>query len=251
MTDVHAHLDDPQFDPDRSDVIRAIGEAGYTVITSGCCHRSSAHCLVLAENYPFLYASVGVFPHDTTELEERGVEELRAMARHPRAVAIGEIGLDYHWQGVERSIQKKWFHKQLELAEEVGLPVVIHCRDAIRDTLDILKEHPANTGIFHCYSGSTESLREVLALGWSISLGGVTTFQNARVSKEVAKAVPADRLMLETDCPFLAPVPHRGTRNSPLYLPAIRDQIAALRGVSPDFLEKETDENAKRIFHLQ
>ena len=172
------------------------------------------------------------------------------MLSHPKVVALGEIGLDYYYENSPREVQKKWFHAQLSLAEERDLPVVIHTRDAMQDTLEILRAHPKNRGILHCYSGSVESLREILKLGWSISLGGVVTFKNARVAKEVATAVPLDRLMLETDSPYLAPEPNRGKRNSALNLPYVAKMIADLKGITPQEVERITDENALKMFKL-
>ena len=251
MIDVHAHLDDARFDEDRQEVIQQLRAAGFRrLINSGCSHKACEAAIRLAEENDFIYASVGIYPHDVEELEQNGLDRLKKMAGHPKVVAIGEIGLDYYYATAAKELQKKWFHAQLELAEELRLPVVIHSRDAMRDTLDILREHPKNTGIFHCYSGSAESLKEVVALGWSISMGGVVTFKNARVAKEVAAAVPADRLMLETDSPYLAPTPYRGKRNTALYLPEVAKCIAELRGTTPEEIERITDENAIRMFQL-
>lgn len=251
MIDVHAHLDDARFRSDLQELLEQLRAAGIQrVLNSGSSHASCRKTLKLAAENDFIYAAVGIYPHDTGELEQNGMEELEKMARCPKTAAIGEIGLDYYYDTVARPIQQKWFHAQLELAERLRLPVVVHSRDAMRDTLAILREHPRNTGIFHCYSGSVESLREVLDLGWSISIGGVVTFKNARVLREVAAAVPADRLMLETDSPYLAPTPYRGKRNSPLYLPEIAAEIAALRGITPEEVERITDENALRMFKM-
>ena len=249
MIDVHTHLDDAQFDADRNELIEQMKEAGLArLINSGSSHASCRRALQLAKEHDFIYCSIGIYPHDTMELEQNGTAELEQMLQAEKVVAVGEIGLDYYYDDVPREIQKKWLHRQLELAEKYRLPVVIHCRDAMRDTLEILRAHPAVHGIFHCYSGSVESLQEVLKLGYSISLGGVVTFKNARVAKEVATAVPADRLMLETDAPYLAPVPYRGKRNSSLSLPATAAEIAALRGTTPEEIERITDENATRMF---
>lgn len=252
MIDVHAHFDDARFDEDRAEIIAQMRSAGIKrIITSGSSHGSCQKAIALAAENDFIYASVGIYPHDTAELEWNGMEKLQELVQSPKVVAVGEIGLDYYYDTVSRPIQRKWFHKQLELAEKIGLPVVIHSRNAMQDTLAILREHPRSTGIFHCYSGSVESLREVLELGWSISMGGVVTFKNARVAKEVAAAVPADRLMLETDSPYLAPVPYRGQRNSSLFLPAVTAEIAAIRGTTPEEIERITDENALKMFKME
>lgn len=249
MIDVHAHFDDERFEEDRDTVISAMAERPIRyILNSGSHMEACRRTLALAEQYDFIYAAIGIYPHDTAILEEQGLSPIREMLKHPKVRAVGEIGLDYYYDIMPKAIQQKWFHAQLEMAEEFDLPVVIHCRDAIQDTLSILKEHPKNTGIFHCYSGSVESLKEVLKLGFSISMGGVVTFKNARVAKEVAAAVPLDRLMLETDSPYLAPTPHRGKRNCSLYLSEVAKEIAAIRGMDPAEIERITDENAIRMF---
>lgn len=252
MIDVHAHMDDRQYDADRAELFNEMKEAGIArLINSGCSHAACHNALALAQAYDFIYCSIGIYPHDTCELEERGTAELEEMLKQPKVVAIGEIGLDYYYDDVPKEIQQKWFHKQLELAEQYQLPAIVHCRDAMQDTLAILREHPNVKGIFHCYSGSVESMREITKMGWSISMGGVCTFKNARVAKEVVAAVPADRLMLETDSPYLAPTPHRGKRNSALYLPEIIKVMAELRNTTPEEIERITDENAMRMFKMQ
>ncbi len=254
MIDVHAHMNDPKFDGDRQEILDAIKTAGVQrLINSGCCLSSCRDTLQMAEENDYIYAAIGIHPQEADELEEGGqaaFDQLKEMLKHPKVVAVGEIGLDYYYENSPREVQKKWFHAQLNLAEELDLPVVIHTRDAMKDTLDILKEHPNNRGILHCYSGSVESLREILKLGWSISLGGVVTFKNARVAKEVATEVPLDRLMLETDSPYLAPEPNRGKRNSALNLPYVAAEIARLKGITAQEIERITDENALKMFKM-
>lgn len=255
MIDVHAHMNDPRFDEDRAEVLKAIQAGGIRrLINSGCCLNSCKDTLQMTEENDYIYAAIGIHPQEANELEEGGDtawEQLKQMLSHPKVVAVGEIGLDYYYENSPRDVQKKWFHAQLTLAEELDLPVVIHTRDAMKDTLDILRAHPNNRGILHCYSGSVDSLPEILKLGWSISLGGVVTFKNARVAKEVAAAVPLDRLMLETDAPYLAPEPNRGKRNSALNLPYIAAMIAEIKGSTPEEIERITDENAMRMFNMK
>lgn len=252
MIDVHAHMDDRQYDADRTELFKKMKEAGIArLINSGCNHKACRDALELAHTYDFIYCSIGIYPHDTMELEEQGTDALEEMLQKPKVVAVGEIGLDYYYDDVPKEIQKKWFHKQLELAEKYHLPAVVHCRDAMQDTLAILREHPNVKGIFHCYSGSVESMQELVKMGWSISMGGVCTFKNARVAKEVIAAVPADRLMLETDSPYLAPTPYRGKRNSALYLPEIIKVMAELRNTTPEEIERITNENAMKMFKMQ
>ena len=252
MIDVHAHMDDRQYDTDRAELLNQMKEAGIArLINSGCNHAACRAALELAHTYDFVYCSIGIYPHDTYELEERGTAELEEMLKQPKVVAVGEIGLDYYYDDVPKEIQQKWFRKQLELAKKYHLPAVIHCRDAMQDTISILKEFPEVHGIFHCYSGSVESMRKLTKMGWSISMGGVCTFKNAIVAKEVIAAVPADRLMLETDSPYLAPTPYRGKRNSALYLPEIIKVMAELRDTTPEEIERITDENAMRMFQMK
>ncbi len=254
MIDVHAHMNDARFDEDRAQVLKEIKEAGIArLINSGCCLASCKDTLQLAKENDYIYAAIGIHPQEAAELELGGAQawqELKEMLAQPKVVALGEIGLDYYYENVSRPVQRKWFCAQLELAEELDLPVVIHSRDAMKDTLEILKAHPNNRGILHCYSGSVESLREILKLGWSISLGGVVTFKNARVAKEVAAEVPLDRLMLETDAPYLSPEPNRGKRNSALNLPYVAKMIAELKGITPEEVERRTDENAMKMFQM-
>ena len=254
MIDVHAHMNDSRFDEDRAEVLKEIKEAGIArLINSGCCLASCKDTLQLAKENDYIYAAIGIHPQEAADLELGGKaawEELKAMLAQPKVVALGEIGLDYYYENVSRPVQRKWFDAQLTLAEELDLPVVIHTRDAMKDTLDILKQHPNNRGIFHCYSGSVETLREILKMGWSISLGGVVTFKNARVAKEVAAEVPLDRLMLETDAPYLSPEPNRGKRNSALNLTHVAKMIAELKGITPEEVERVTDENAMRMFKM-
>jgi TatD DNase family protein len=255
MIDVHAHMNDARFDEDRAAVLEALKQGGIKrLINSGCCLASCKDTLQMAQENDYIYAAIGIHPQEADELEQGGQEawaQLKEMLAQPKVVALGEIGLDYYYENSPREVQKKWFDAQLTLAEELDLPVVIHTRDAMKDTLEILRRHPNNRGIFHCYSGSVESLQEILKMGWSISLGGVVTFKNARVAKEVAAAVPLDRLMLETDSPYLAPEPNRGKRNCALNLPYVAKMIAELKGITPEEVERITDENAMKMFKME
>ena len=219
LFDTHAHYDDEQFDGDRDALLSALPENGVALVVNASSTLESAEAgLRLAEKYPYVYAAVGVHPHDAKTMGSRTVAALERLLCHPKAVAVGEIGLDYHYDHSPRNIQRHRFAEQLELAGRVRLPVVIHEREAARDTLDILSRYPDVTGVFHCFSGSWETAKLLLDKGWYLSFTGVVTYINARKSHEVIKNMPRDRLMLETDCPYLSPEPMRGRRNSSLNL---------------------------------
>lgn len=274
--DTHAHYDDARFDEDREAVLASLSSYGVgTVCNVGADVESSRTSLELALTHNFIYAAVGVHPESVLEMTEDDVDTLRTMVIAERAaageakvqaasgidvhrplenkiVAVGEIGLDYHWEEVPHEVQQKWFIRQLELADELALPVIIHSRDAAKDTYDILKEYRTgeDAGIMHCYGYSKEMARQFLDLGYIIGLGGVVTFKNGRVAKEVASYVPLDRLLLETDCPYMSPHPHRGERNFSGYLPLVVSEIAALKGISEDEVIRATEENARRMYRL-
>jgi TatD DNase family protein len=204
------------------------------------------------EKYSFVYGAVGVHPSDTEELTETLIDWLEEVAKKPKVVAIGEIGLDYHWDEPAKEVQKHWFNRQLELARKVSLPVVIHSRDAAKDTLDIMKEQKAEElgGVIHCFSYGVEMAKEYLNMGFYLGIGGVLTFTNAKKLKEVVSYMPMDRMVLETDCPYLAPVPNRGKRNSSLNLPYVVKAISELKGISEEEVVAVTNKNARDMYHI-
>ncbi|MBR2832624.1 MAG: TatD family hydrolase [Oscillospiraceae bacterium] len=249
--DTHAHYDDERFDEDRDAVLSSMAGGGVELVLNAACSlATSRSSIALAEKYPFVYASVGVHPHDAKEMNDGSCEYLKGLSAHPKVVAIGEIGLDYHYDLSPRDVQQRRFHEQLELAKEVALPVIIHEREACRDVLDIIRQHPGVRGVYHCYSGSWETAKEILAMGWNLSFTGVVTFKNARKSLEVVKNMPADRLMIETDSPYLAPEPVRGRRNTSLNLVYIAARIAEARGMAPEELAHLALDNGKRFFGI-
>ena len=253
IVDTHAHYDDEAFDGDRKELLSGLRSHGIgTVVNIGASMASCRTTLALAAEYPFIYAAVGVHPNETGELSEGDMDWLKAAAKEKKTVAIGEIGLDYYWDEPDREIQKKWFVRQLELAKETGLPVVIHSRDAAKDTLDIMKsEHHGETGgVIHCFSYGVEIAKEYLDMGYYLGIGGVLTFKNAKKLKEVAEYAPLSRLVLETDSPYLAPVPDRGKRNSSLELPYVVKALAEIRGITPEEVIRATAENARKLYRL-
>ena len=253
--DTHAHYDDHRFDEDREEVLSSLSSHGIKRVCNIAADMDSCvSTLALAHQYVFIFAALGVHPDGIKTLTEADMERLKDLLSDEKAVAVGEIGLDYYYDdGLPRPLQKKWFVRQLALAKEVQKPVVIHSRDAAQDTYEILKaEYTGDgAGIMHCFSYPKEMAKRFLDLGYYIALGGVVTFKNGRVAKEVAAYVPEDRLLLETDCPYMAPTPHRGERNSSAYLPLVVKEIAALRGISEERLEEITWENANRLFRIK
>ncbi len=252
--DTHAHYDDEAFNEDRDGVLGALREAGIeAVVNVGASLESTRRTLELAESYPFIYGAAGVHPSESGELTEADIQWLEKLTGREKVVAVGEIGLDYYWEEPDHETQKKWFVRQLALARKVKLPVIIHSRDAAKDTLDIMKaEHSEEIGgVIHCFSYGKEMAREYLNMGFFLGIGGVVTFRNGKKLKEVVEYAPLDRLVLETDCPYLAPVPNRGKRNSSLNLPYVAEEIAALKGITPEQVTEATWENAKRLYRLQ
>ncbi len=250
--DSHAHLNDERFDEDREELIASLNQNGISnVVNIGADLKTSRESIELAEKYDFIYASVGVHPHDVEEMTDADLDTLTNMSKHEKVVAIGEIGLDYYYDNSPRELQRKWFRAQMELANKLNLPVIIHSRDAMGDTLEILKECPVKAGVLHCYSGSIESAKEILKLGYYISFAGPVTFKNAKGLTEAAKYVPLDKILIETDCPYLAPEPYRGKRNSSLYVSEVAKKIAELKGITVEEVAKVTMENAKRVFEIK
>ena len=249
----HAHYDDEAFDEDRDSLLGSLKENGIEyVINVGANIRTTANTIVLAEKYPFIYGAAGVHPSDTGELNEENFAWLRQQCAHPKIVAVGEIGLDYYWDEPDREIQKKWFDRQLQLAWEVQLPVIIHSREAAKDTLDIMKAAHAQEleGVIHCFSYTKETAREYLDMGYFFGIGGVVTFNNVKKLKEAVEYIPMENILLETDSPYLAPVPYRGKRNSSLNLPLVAKEIAQIKGIDYDEVVAVTEQNAKKLFGI-
>jgi TatD DNase family protein len=249
--DTHAHYDDEQFDTDREELLLSMYENNVgTIINVGASLAGCRRSVELADKYDFMYAAVGVHPDEVGELNEETFAWLRETAMsHPKVVAIGEIGLDYHWDVEPRDIQKKWFIRQMELARELNLPICVHSRDAAKETFDLIAEYGKDlSGVIHCYSYSPEMAMEYVKLGYHIGLGGVVTFKNAKKAKETAIAIPLEKLLLETDAPYMAPTPHRGTRNNSIYIDYVAAEIAALRGIPKEEVIARTEENARKLF---
>lgn len=253
IIDTHAHYDDESFDEDRDDLLTGMkGRGVERIVTVGADIATSKAAIELTKKYPFVYGAIGVHPSDVTELDEEKIAWLLEMSREDKIVAIGEIGLDYHYDEPLPEIQKKWFIRQLALAREAGLPVIIHSRDAAEDTLQImLKNHAEELGgVVHCFSYSLEMAKEYVKMGFYIGLGGVCTFKNAKKVKKVAAGIPLTKIVLETDCPYLAPEPNRGKRNDSANLIYVAREIAALRGISEEEVIRQTRENACRLYHM-
>ena len=251
LFDTHAHLNDPVFDEDRDALISGLPQARLSLVMNpGCSLENSRQAIAIAEKYPFVYAAVGTHPDTADEVDESVIEEYRRLCRHEKVKAIGEIGLDYYYEDIHREIQQKAFRMQMELAREVDLPVIIHQRDACEDTMQIIRDYPEVTGVFHCFSASAEVARQLVKKGWYIGFTGVLTFKNARKAVEAAQAIPLDRIVLETDCPFMAPEPFRGKRNDPGYLYRMAERLAEIRGISPEEAAAITLENGKRLYRI-
>lgn len=253
LIDSHVHLDDERFDGDRDILIKSLKSNGIElVINIGADMKSSVDSIELAKRYDNIYAAIGVHPHSASEMTENTLDELRDMAKEDKVIAIGEIGLDYYYDNSPRDIQRKWFREQLELAKELDLPVIIHSRDATKETYDIIKEAQDGTlrGVLHCFSGSVEVAMEYIKLGFYISIGGTVTFKNSRVVREVAEAVPLDKFLVETDCPYLTPEPYRGKRNEPMFVKYAAEKIVEIRGISFEELSKATNKNTKELFRI-
>ena len=253
LFDTHAHYYDDAFDSDRDEVLSSLPENGIgLVLCPGCDIPTSRACVELAEKHPHVYAAVGFHPENLEEASLSDLDVIRSMAAHPKVKAIGEIGLDYHWVKDEegRKKERDFFHAQLELAEELDLPVIVHDREAHKDSLDIVKAHPNCRGVFHCYSGSVEDAKTLVKLGWMLSFTGVVTYKNARKSLEVLEMLPMDRIMIETDSPYLTPEPFRGKRNDSSKVRYVAETIARVKGLDVDEVIRLTTENGKRFFHI-
>ena len=251
IIDTHAHYDDKAFEEDRSEVLESMaGEGIGRIVNIGSSLGACKRTIQLMEQYNFIYGALGVHPTDSGELTEEDIEWLRTQCALEKCVAVGEIGLDYYWDEPEREIQKKWFIRQLQLAREVNLPVVIHSRDAAQDTVDIMKAEKAQEigGVVHCYSYSRELAKNFLDMGFYFGIGGVVTFNNGRKLKEVVEYLPMDRIVLETDSPYLAPVPFRGKRNDSRKLTYVIDQIAEIKGLPTEEVIQTTTQNAYNLY---
>jgi TatD DNase family protein len=251
--DTHAHVDSGDFDDDRTEVIERAMQAGVTgFVNIGCSRRSAKRTLELVDQYENIYGTVGLHPHDAKSMTDAYIDDLKRWAAHPKILAIGEIGLDFHYDYSPRDVQREVYRRQIRLARELAMPVTIHDREAHRECFDILTEEGgwANGGIYHCYSGSAEMAAEIVKNGFFISFSGTVTFKNAEKLRRAAMSVPLDRLLIETDCPYLAPQPHRGKRNEPAFVAETGKALAELRGVSHEEFAKITRENACRAYRI-
>ncbi len=252
--DTHAHYDDKAFDEDREALLsRLPGEGIVRVVNVSASLESCRRTMALTERYDYIYGAIGVHPGETAELDEAGYGWLKEMCGQDKCVAVGEIGLDYYWDEPGREIQKKWFARQLHLAKEVVLPVIIHSRDAAKDTIDVMRAEKAEEtgGVVHCFSYTKETARAFLDMGFFFGIGGVLTFKNARKLREAVEYIPLDRIVLETDCPYLAPVPYRGQRNSSLYLPYVVSALAQAKGIGEEAVRRAVWENSVRLYRME
>lgn len=250
--DTHAHYDDKQFDPDREELLGQMEDGGIGVIVNASAAADSwDRVLELTRKYPFIYGMIGVHPDEVGDLNEETSARMRQLLKDEKIVAVGEIGLDYYWDKEKHDLQKKWFLRQLELARQEGFPVNVHSREAAADTMELLKEHGQGMDVIvHCYSYSREMAEEYVKMGYLIGVGGVVTFKNAKKLKEAVQAVPLSHIVLETDCPYLAPEPYRGKRNSSLNLTYVAQAVAELKGVTAEEVIRATEENARRFYKI-
>ncbi len=253
LFDTHAHMDDRAFEADREALLESLPGAGLSLVMNpGCSLESSKNVDILTKKYDYLYGAVGSHPDVADQVNEAVLEEYRVLCKqNPKLKAIGEIGLDYHYEDIPRGIQQRAFRLQLQLARELGLPVIIHDRDAHGDCLEILRDFPEVGGVFHCYSGSLEMAKELTKKGWFIGFTGVLTFKNAKKAVEVAANIPLEKLVLETDCPYMAPEPYRGKRNHPGYLSRMAEKLAEIRGLPVEEIARITTENGKRLYGIE
>ena len=252
LFDTHAHMDDASFHEDRHELLSSLPGQGISLLMNpGCSYESSLNAIALSEQYDYIYAAVGSHPDVADEVDEVLIAEYRELCnRHPKVKAIGEIGLDYHYEDIPRDIQKRAFRMQMALAAELDLPVIVHEREAHEDGLNIVDEFPTVKGVFHCYSGSAEMAKELVKRGWYIGFTGVLTFKNARKALEVATSIPRDRIVIETDCPYMAPVPFRGKRNDPGKVLYMARKLAELWGTSEEEAARITFRSGKRLYRM-
>ena len=252
IIDTHAHYDDEQFDADREELLGSMEEGGIGLIVNvGSTVASWDKIVELTEKYPFVYGAVGVHPDEVGELDEEKFLRMAELLDRDKIVAVGEIGLDYYWDKEKHDLQKEWFVRQLGLARGKEMPVIIHSREAAADTFEIMKQHAAGMkAVIHCYSYSPEMAREYVKMGYYIGVGGVVTFKNAKKLKQVVQEIPLESIVLETDCPYLAPVPYRGKRNCSLYLPYVAEQIAELKGTTVEEVIQQTEKNSRELYGL-
>lgn len=249
--DSHAHYDDERFDEDRIELLERLPLEGVDYVVNAAASMESSYTSVeLANTYEYIYATVGVHPHEVENMTEKDIEALKKLVQNKKVVAIGEIGLDYYYDFSPRELQRKWFSAQLELAKELNLPVVIHSRDACQETFDTLMASGIKEGVIHCFSGSKELAKEYVKRGFYIGIGGALTFKNARKAVEVVEAIPLESILIETDCPYLTPVPHRGKRNDSSYLGHVVDKIAEIKSISTLEVSNITTYNAKKLFKI-
>ena len=252
LFDTHAHMDDHAFDADREELLASLpGQGLALVMNPGCSAESSRNVDALTRKYDYIYGAVGSHPDVADEVNEAVLAEYAALCKqNPKIKAIGEIGLDYHYEDIPREIQQKAFRAQMALARELDLPVIVHEREAHEDGMKIVEEFPEVKGVFHCYSGSAEMAKWLINRGWYIGFTGVLTFKNARKAVEVASSIPLDRIVLETDCPYMAPEPFRGKRNDPGKLCRMAEKLAQIRGLTVEEVERITTENGKRLYRI-
>ena len=252
IIDTHAHYDDEQFDTDRDELLKSMHDGGIGLIVNAASTLESWEKIQrLTEEYPFVYGAVGIHPDEAGTLTEEHMSEMERLSDLEKIVAVGEIGLDYYWDNESHDVQKKWFIRQLELAKGKDMPVIIHSREAAADTMEIMRGYASGMrAVIHCYSYSVEMAREYVKMGYYIGIGGVVTFKNAKKLVNVVKEIPLTSIVLETDCPYLAPVPYRGKRNSSFYLPYVAEKIAEIKGVSIEEVVRQTEENSRMLYDL-
>ena len=250
--ETHAHYDDEQFAEDREVLLGSMAEGGVgNIVNVSATYDSCERVVNMVQKYSFMYAAVGIHPDEVGSLNEESFESMKTLFQRDKVVAVGEIGLDYYWNKENHETQKKWFIRQLDLAREKNLPVLIHSREAAADTMEIMKNYASGLdGVIHCYSYSKEMALEYIKMGFCIGVGGVVTFKNARKLKEVVEAIPLESILLETDCPYLAPEPYRGKRNSSLYLSYVADEIARLKGITKEEVVRQTEANAREMYRI-